>query len=498
MPDLVGRTDAALYPGSEHDAEWRRLVIPAEYRAPEPRERYHLVVIGAGPAGLVTAIAAAGLGANVALVERHALGGDCLNAGCVPSKALLEFTRGGVDADDFDDAFQWLRQVRASIAAHDSVRRYTEAGVHVFLGAAKFLDQDAVQVGTARLATRRTVIATGSHPVLPPIPGLAESRPLTNETLFDLKRRPRRLGIIGGGPIGCEIGQAFANMDVEVVLIEREPRVLPKEAPDASAAVARALENAGVALRLGVEVREVARRGATISVRLAREGGRPEEIVVDELLVAAGRRATTDELNLAAVGVEMDAAGSIVVDRYLRTTNSRIYAAGDVCSPSTQLTHAADAHARIVVQNALFAPSATTDGLVIPRCTYTDPEVAQIGRLQHELERDGIAFDVYRVEFGEVDRGRMQNDEDGFAEVLTAAGSDRILGATIVGRDAGEQIAPLSIAMTVGLGLGGLGKAVLPYPTRAEYLRKLADAYGRTRLTPPVRRLMRAWLRWRA
>ena len=491
--DVPSASSPGAYPGSDHDAEWRRLVLPAGYRQPVPRERYHLVVIGAGPAGLGTAMAAAKLGARVALVERNAMGGDCLNVGCVPSKALLDVTRGG--ADDFDDAFEWLRSVRASIAPRASVERFTAAGVDVFHGAAKFLDQDLVQVGSARLATRRAVIATGSHPFLPPIRGLADSRPLTNETLFDLKGPPKRLAILGAGSTGCEIAQAFARMGVEVVLIERAERVLPGEDPRAGGAVAAALRDAGVSILVGAEVSSVERRGASVSIDVD-AAGEPIHVVADELLVAAGRQPTTDELNLAAVGVELDAAGRIVVDRYLRTTNPRIYAAGDVCS-SAQLTHNADAHARIVVRNALFVPTATTDRLVIPRCTYTSPEVAQIGRLASELERDGVAFDRYTCRFDELDRGRMQANP-GFAEILAAAGSDRILGATIVGRGAGELVAPISIAMTLGLGLGAIGKAVLPYPTLSEFVRRAADRYRRTRPTPLRKRLLETWLRWRA
>lgn len=490
----------AEYPGEPFDTEWRRLVAPADYRQPEPRSRYHLVVIGAGPAGLVTAIAAAGLGATVALVERAAMGGDCLNAGCVPSKSLLEFTRGAAPSGDFDAAFAWLREVRASIARNDSVQRYADAGVDVFLGGAKFADPNNVLVGHTRLTTRRTVIATGSRPVLPPIEGLVESRPLTNETLFNLKHRPRRLGIIGGGPIGCEIAQVFARLDVAVTLIETADRLLPKESPQASAVVARALRDRGVRVELGAAVSRVTRRGAVVSIFIGGRDGVARadggEITVDELLVATGRRPNTTELNLAAVGVETDSDGRIVVDRFLRTTNSRIYAAGDVCS-ALQLTHNADAHARIVVQNALFAPTARADRLIVPRCTYTDPEVAQIGRLASELERDGVPFDAYRTAFGDLDRGRMQHDDDGFAEVLTARGSDRIVGATIVGRDAGEHIAYLAIAMRLGLGLGDLGKAVLPYPTRAEFIRKLADEHRRSRLTSTAKRAIGAWLRIR-
>ena len=488
------------YPGARFDAEWRRLVFPLDYAAPEPASRYHLVVIGAGPAGLVTAIAAAGLGAKVALVERSAMGGDCLNAGCVPSKSLLEFTRDSASADDasaddFDAAFARLRRVRASIAEHDSVERYTAAGVDVFLGSAKFADQETVLVGHIRLRTRRTVIATGSRPVLPPIDGLAESRALTNETLFDLKHRPRRLAIIGGGPVGCEMAQAFARLGVEVALVESAERLLPRESPDASDAVERALRACGVRVEVETTVASVARRGAVVSLAVeGRSGG--AELQADELLVATGRRANTDELNLVAVGVETDSAGRIVVDRRLRTANHRIYAAGDVCS-EMQLTHNADAHARIVVQNALFVPSARADTLIVPRCTYTDPEVAQIGPLRHELDAAGTRYDTYRTAFGDLDRGRTQNDTDGFAEVLTEAGGGRILAATIVGRDAGEQIACIAIAMKNDIALPALGAAILPYPTRAEYVRKLADQYNRKRLTPLAKRTIGAWLRAR-
>lgn len=489
--DVPGASSSGGYPGSEHDAEWRRLVLPADYRQPVPRERYHLVVIGGGPAGLAAATRAASLGASVALAERHAMGGDYVSV-CVPSKALLELSRDSSLA--FDDAFERLRRVRAAIAARASVERLAAAGIDVFHGSAKFVDDDLVQVGSARLATRRTVIATGSHPVLPPIRGLAESRPLTHETLFELKRPPKRLAILGAASIGCEIAQAFARLGVEVVLIERAERVLPDEDPRASETIAAALRDAGVSILLGVDVSGVERRGASITLDVDTAGERLH-VVADELFVSAGRQPTTDELNLAAVGVELDAAGRIVVDRYLRTTNPRIYAAGDVCS-AVELAHNADAHARIVVRNALFAPTATTERLVIPRCTYTDPEVAQIGPLAGELERSRVAFDRYTSSLDELDRGRLQGSS-GFVEILTDAGTDRIIGATIVARGASELVAPIAIAMTRRLGLSAIGDAVLPYPTLSEFLRYTAERYRRTRLSPVAKRLIGAWLRWR-
>lgn len=480
------------YPGQRHDDAWQRLVCPADYRNPTPKQRYHLIVIGAGPAGLVTSIIASGLGAKVALIEKKAMGGDCLNVGCVPSKSLLEYTARATSADCFDEAFAALREVRASIAHHDSVGRYRDAGVDVFFGGAKFQDESTVLVDGLVLSGRRVVVATGARPSVPPIPGLADSKALTNETLFDLKSRPNRLAVLGGGALGCEMAQAFARMDCEVHLFEIADRLLPSEHPSASEAVAAALRRAGVSLHTSTKVANVLRRGPSIVI-----GTDTAAIPTDELLIAAGRRANTDELNLAAVGVEANADGLLEVDKYLRTSNPKIYAAGDVCS-RLAYTHNADAHARIAVQNALFFPSAAVDDAIVPHCTYTAPEVARVGPTPDDLKRQGTSFDVYRVEFSELDRGRAQADEEGFAEILTKPRSSAIVGATIVGRDAGEQIANVCVAMANELGIDAFSKAVLPYPTRAEYLRRIADAYKRERLTPLARTLIASWLKLRA
>jgi pyruvate/2-oxoglutarate dehydrogenase complex dihydrolipoamide dehydrogenase (E3) component len=476
------------YPGFEHDRAWRRLVAPKDYANPKPRKRYHLVVIGAGPAGLVTAIAAAGLGAKVALVERHSMGGDCLNVGCVPSKALLEITARGETR--FGAAFEWLRSVRASLAHHDSVARYVEAGVDVFLGAARFVDAETVTVAELTLTARRIVVATGARAAMPPIPGLAETKPLTNETVFDLDEQPPRLAIVGAGPIGCELALAFARLGTEVHLIEAAARVLGGETPDAGDIVGRALAAAGVTLHLGAGVERAARRGSQVQLALA-----SGTVAADQLLVAAGRRANTDDLNLPAASVATDDAGRIVVDKRLRSTNSRIFAAGDVCT-HLQFTHHADAHARIVVQNALFAATASTSRLVIPHCTYTSPEVAQVGATELGLAGEGRGYDRYRVRYAETDRGRTQGDEDGFLEILAERGGPKILGATIVGRDAGEQIAPICLAMSNGLGIDSFGKTVFAYPTRAEALKRVADQLARKKLTPATQRWLTRWFRW--
>ena len=476
------------YPGQTFDLAWREALSPAGYRNPQPKGQYHLVVIGAGPAGLISAIGAAGLGAKVALVERHLMGGDCLNVGCVPSKALLEYTRANPNAD-FASAFAWMREVRAAIAPHDSVQRYTDAGVDVFLGSATFADRQSVRVGDTQLRGRRIAICTGASPAIPPIPGLREAQPLTNETIFDLQMLPPTLAILGAGAIGCELAQVFARLGTRVHLFELAPRVLPLESERASRVLGDALRDLGVELHLGAAVSRVSQED-----RLLIHVG-AESFATDELLVALGRRPNTAGLALERAGVRADDQGFITVDKRLRTSNSRIYAAGD-CASRIQFTHHADAQARVLIQNALFAPTARVDRLVVPHCTYTQPEVASVGRTAESLQAAGQAFDTYSINFDELDRGRAEPFPGGYAEVFTAKGSDRILGASIVGPDAGEQLTPLVMLMSQGLGLSAADRTIVAYPTRSEYLKRLAGAYGRTRLTPRVAGLMQRWFRY--
>lgn len=474
------------YAGEQFDREWRALIAPTAYRNPSPAERYNLLVIGAGPAGLIAAIAAAGLGARVALVERHAMGGDCLNVGCVPSKALLSAASRGLD---FERAFAWLREVRARISRHDSVERYSKAGVDVYFGECRFVDAHTVQVGEHRLRTRKTVIATGARASLPPVAGLEASRPHTNETIFDLEHQPKRLAVLGAGPVGCELAQAFARLGTEVHLLEAMPRVLPAEDNEASTMVAGALQRDGVRLHLDEKIARVESHGATRV--LESNGG--ERIVVDELVVTAGRRRNIEGLELERVGVRADPQAGIEVNERLQTSSPDIFAAGDVCS-RYQFTHHADAQARIVVRNALFMGRARANGLVVPWCTYTSPEVAHVGLTRRQAEETRRAFDAWRVDWGDLDRGCTDAAGEGFAEVLTEKGRDRIIGATLVGKDAGEQLAPLLLLMNNGLGLGAIGGTVIPYPTRSEYLRRIADAYARRHFTPPVAKLFKWWL----
>jgi pyruvate/2-oxoglutarate dehydrogenase complex dihydrolipoamide dehydrogenase (E3) component len=321
------------------------------------------------------------------------------------------------------------------------------------------------------------------------VPGLAELAPLTNENIFDLRSQPARLAVLGAGPLGCELAQAFARLGTAVTLIEAQPRLLPGEEPEASARVAAALERDGVRLHLGAKVLSAA-PGPNAKL-LELEGG--ARIEADEILAAVGRARNLEGLALERAGVRFDARSGIVVDAHLRTSHRDIFAAGDVCSRD-QFTHSADAQARIVVRNALFRGRARADRLLIPRCTYTQPEVARAGATRAELAQAGTAFAAFRVGFGELDRGRTDGGDDGYAELLIGAGGDRILGATIVGRDAGEQLAPIAVLMSTGKGLRALGSLVLPYPTRSEYLRRLADAWNRTRLTPRAASTLRWWL----
>ncbi|NOX49295.1 MAG: FAD-dependent oxidoreductase [Gammaproteobacteria bacterium] len=485
------------YPGAEFDVLTQGFLKPTNYVNPEPKSRYHLVVIGAGPAGLITAIGAAGIGAKVALIERHQMGGDCLNVGCIPSKALLEFTKHHTHAS-FDEAFSWLREVRAGIAPHDSVERYSQQGVDVFLGDARFNAAGAITVDGIELAGRRIVICTGAAASIPPIPGLREAAPLTNEDVFDLTQKPASIAILGAGAIGCEMATVFARLGVVVHLFELAQRVLPLEIEQASETVALALVELGVHLHLGQGVSSVERNDNFIVKRGdAKSGDLEAGVEVEQVLVALGRTPNTADLNLVDAGVEIDARGFISTDTKLRTSNKTIYAAGD-CTATLQFTHHADAQARAVIQNALFLPTVGVDGLVIPHCTYTQPEVASVGPSPQQLSEQGIEVDELEFDFEDLDRGRAEIRGAGFVRVYLKRGSDQILSATIVGHDAGEQIAPICLLMSNGLGLRAAGKAIIAYPTRAEYIKRLADAYNRTRFTPRVAWLFKFWLKLRS
>jgi len=473
-------------------------VRPPGYENPSARERYDLVVIGAGAGGLVSSAIAAGLGARVALVEENRFGGDCLNTGCVPSKGLIAAARswraargsaalfGGPEVEgpgNFQAAMDRMRRLRASISPADSVERFIGMGVDVFLGRASFSGPTRIEVDGATLNFRRAVIATGSRPMLPPIAGLAESGCLDNTTLFDLESAPAHLVVIGAGPIGCEMAQCFRRFGSEVTMLESSAEVLPREDPDAAALVRAALEDEGVRCLTGVEVLRV-EDGGRVHYR---QGEEMESVEGDELLVAAGRLPNVEGLELGSAGVKADGDG-IVVDEQLRTDNPSIYAVGDVCSKE-KFTHAADAQARIAVQNALFFRRLDVRRLVVPRCTYTTPELAHVGYGPEDARAAGFEIDTLTIPMAENDRSVLDGEDEGFLRLHLRRGSDRILGATVVSNHAGELISELSLAITYKLGLRKLGGAIRPYPTRSEVLSRACGQWQRGRLGPGMKKI---------
>ena len=524
-----------VLPDDPHNRALLQNVHPADWTNPEPAPRYNLVVVGAGTAGLVTAAGAAGLGARVALVERRLLGGDCLNYGCVPSKGVISAARMAAavrDAGqfgvrvpegwnvDFAAVMERMRMLRAGISRHDSAARFRDLGVDVFLGEGRFTGPDTLEVDargkgdrsklckapggpfrkigpvpfSAALRFSKAVIATGSRAAIPPIPGLDQVDYLTNESVFSLTELPNRIGIIGAGPIGCELAQTFARFGSEVILVETAHGILPREEPDAAEIVKGALLRDGVRLLCCGQNVEVHKRGDQVLLHIESHGAAYDE-PVDKLLVAVGRAPNVEGLDLDAAGVAFDVKTGVQVDDHLRTTNARIFAAGDVCS-RYKFTHAADFMARIVIRNALFRGRAKASGFIIPWCTYTSPEIAHVGLYPKEAEEKGIATDAYTQELHDVDRAILEGETEGFVRVHTRKGTDSIVGATIVAANAGDMISTITLAMTHGLGLKKIADTIHPYPTQAEAIRRVGDLYNRSRLTPFVKSLFQKWLAW--
>jgi pyruvate/2-oxoglutarate dehydrogenase complex dihydrolipoamide dehydrogenase (E3) component len=496
-------------PDDDHNATLLSYVHPAEWKNPDPAPSYNLVVLGAGTAGLVSAAGAAGLGAKVALVEKYLMGGDCLNFGCVPSKAMIRSARGcadlrkaeelGVSSEkpcsaDFPKVMERLRRLRAGISSHDSVSRFSDLGVDVFLGEGTFTSHSTIEVEGKSLNFKRAVIATGARPATPPIPGLAEAGYLTNETVFSLTEQPRRLLVIGGGPIGCELAQAFSRLGSKVTLVEMNSHFLPREDSDAAEILAQALKRDGVDIRLSTAVTGLSSSNGEKQVHITQDEA-DEVITVDEVFVGVGRIPNVEGLNLEAAGVKYDSRTGIRVNDRLQTSNSRVYAAGDVAL-THKFTHTADAAARIVIQNALFMGRKKTTSLTVPWCTYTSPEIAHVGMYEREALTRGVDVATYKVSFSDVDRAILDSETEGFVKIHVKKGTDRILGATIVAEHAGDMISEITLAMVAGVGLGTISSVIHPYPTQAEAIRKAGDAYNRTRLTPLVKSLFKKWLSW--
>lgn len=415
-------------------------------------------------------------------------------AGQVRRGRAMGIEASGV-AVDFGRVMERMRRLRAGIAENDSVARLAGLGVDVFLGRGRFTGPRQVEVAGAKLEFARAVIATGSRPGTLPFAGLAETGYLTNETIFNLTELPRSLAVLGTGPIGCELAQSFQRFGCRVTMVGRSG-LMSREDPEATAVVAESLRRDGVDLRLGTTVVKVEAAGGEKLLHLKDREGREDRVAVQEILVGAGRLPNTEGLGLEAAGVAHDPGAGVVVDDHLRTSNRRIFAAGDVCLKH-KFTHVADAAARLVIQNALFAGRARFSRLILPWCTYTDPELAQVGLSQKAAQDQGIAVDVFKVELGEVDRAVTDGETEGFIKLLVKKGGDRIVGATMVAAHAGEMISEISVAMAGSLGLGKLASVIHPYPTQAEAVRRAADAYRRTRLTPRAKKLLAGWLAWR-
>ena len=508
---------APVHPYTEHNQRWVGHVHPGDWTNPTPTRRYNLLVIGGGPAGLVVAAGAAGLGAKVALVERHLLGGDCLNVGCVPSKAILRCAHmagaarhadayhvrvPGEVTVDFPAVMERMRKLRADLSHHDSAERFAGLGVDVFIGEGSFTGPDAFEIDGKKIEFARACVATGARAIDLPIPGLVEAAALTNESVFSLTALPGRLAVVGAGPIGVELAQAFAQFGSDVTLLEVEGQILMREDRDAADIIDLALRRDGVTINCCAQITQAHRDGdETVLVLDSKDKpGLAGELRVDEVLVGVGRAPNVEGMNLEGAGVDYDTRAGIKVNDFLQTSNPRIYAAGDVASVY-KFTHNADAMARIVIQNALFSfgplGKAKTSTLNMPWCTYTDPEIAHVGKYAHELEAAGVEHATVKINMNQVDRAVLDGETEGFLKVHYEPKKGLIFGATLVAKRAGDMISELSVAMAAGAGLGTIAATIHPYPTQAEIIKKAGDEYKRTKLTPGVAKLFERILRWR-
>ena len=497
-----------VLPDDEFNQQLIENAHPPKWVNPKPSGPYNLVVIGAGTAGLVSTAGGALLGARVGLIERHLMGGDCLNFGCVPSKALIGAARAafvvreahefGVHAEireiRFGETMRRLRRVRAEIAPHDSAQRFRGFGADIYLGEARFISRNSVEVAGERLMFRKAIIATGARAAIPAISGLEEAGFLTNETVFSLTELPPRLIVIGGGPIGCELAQSFARLGSQVSIIQKAKGLLPRDDVDAAAILKSQFEDEGISLFLGSTILQ-AERSATGKAVVFDRGNGLERVEGDEVLVATGRAPNIEGLGLETAGVEAGSKG-IVVNERLRTSNPNIYAAGDISS-RFQFTHAAEALGRIALQNALFFGRKKASDLVIPWCTYTDPEVAHVGFTPESSQSQDAAVETFTLALTENDRAVVDGVTQGFARVHARKKDGRIVGATIVSPHAGESIGEFVLAIQRKLRLRDLAGVIHPYPTQAEIIKRLGDLSMRSRLKPWMKNLLVKFFAWR-
>jgi len=476
------------------------------------QQDYNMVVIGGGAAGLVSAYIAATLKAKVALIEKHKMGGDCLYTGCVPSKALIktarmvhqirEHKRYGLKSAhyelDFAEVMERVQSVIKKIEPHDSVERYTGLGVECIQGEAEVVDAHTVKVNDRILKTRSLVLALGALPIIPKIPGLDKIRVLTSENLWELRTQPARLLVLGGGPIGCEMAQAFQRLGSQVTLVEAGSRLLPKEDDDVATLIAGQFQSEGMRLLLNSKADEVIHESGSTTMICKSPDGRQVKVPFDAIFVAVGRRANTGQLDTKKLGIELNDNGTIKVDAYMRANGSNIYVCGDAAGPY-QFTHVASHQAWYCAVNALFSPlkKFRVDYRVIPWVTFTDPEIAQVGHNEQSAQKAGIAYETTIYNLDDLDRAIAESEDIGRIKVLTERGKDKIIGANIVGPHAGELLAEFTTAMKQGLGLNAILGTIHPYPTFGEANKYVAGNWKKAHAPEKVLAWLEKYQGWR-